>query len=296
MTEHPDNRMSNAARKAIAVMLALSALAIFTPSATAIEVTGSCAASGDDGGFGGSKVSCTLACGSLAELLITATATDGGATVTGSYNCGGQGAPCRGTGPICEGHSSGLTNQQDEGIDACQAETDEWWSSPVTVACATLGGSGDNPPADPESVICEVYPSFPTCDDGGPQPVPDPVDRVRDYLDDVEIPDDVEVPGDVEIPEDFDVEGIVNGVKDRCKGEAVSHGITLSDEIWAGLFPESLAGLDVTSMLAFVTYPDGSILAFHVPPTELEESSKNIGVPPLPSACEIVQKTGPLFN
>lgn len=131
----------------------------------AVAVAGSCFNYDDDGGFGGSDVSCDLPCGNGAALLVGAWAADSDATVSGAYNCGGQGAGCPPPGAqaqACAGASPGLTNKADED-GQCKAESDEWWSSTVYVACATLGAL----PSDGEDVIdyyCSVFPDTPPCD------------------------------------------------------------------------------------------------------------------------------------
>ena len=107
-----------------------------------------CAKSGDDPGFGGTHISCRYACGVSNLLAIGGAASDAGATAYGDTACGGASAACRSAGPQCEGVSRGLTRSA-QGKASCNGDTDEWWDSPMTIACAAHG-------TDPEAVLCEL--------------------------------------------------------------------------------------------------------------------------------------------
>lgn len=144
----------------MALMLLVAAAA--TPNVTATPAaTGSCAAYDDDWGWGGSYVECTLSCAKNAALLVAGAAGDADAGVAASYNCGGQGAGCTSPAPICAGAAPGITNTREDGAK-CSAESDEWWSSQILVACATLSALPDDE-QDPMAVVCQTFPDFPEC-------------------------------------------------------------------------------------------------------------------------------------
>ena len=107
-----------------------------------------CAKSADDPGFGGTHLSCRYACGASNLLAIGGAASDAGATAYGDTSCGGTSATCRSAGPQCEGVSRGITRYA-QGKATCSGSTDEWWDSPMTIACASHG-------TDPEGIVCEL--------------------------------------------------------------------------------------------------------------------------------------------
>jgi hypothetical protein len=107
-----------------------------------------CTKSGDDSGFGGTHLSCKYACLKANLLAIGGSASDAGATAYGDTACGGVAATCRSAGPACQGVSPGVTRYA-QGKASCNGDTDEWWDSPMTIACAADG-------ADPEGLVCEL--------------------------------------------------------------------------------------------------------------------------------------------
>lgn len=116
-----------------------------------------CAKSGDGSGFGGTHVSCRYACGASNLLAIGGSASDAGAKAYGDTVCGGASATCSSAGPQCEGVSRGLTRSA-QGKASCNGDTDEFWDSPMTVACASHG-------TDPEAVLCELVRDLCNLDD-----------------------------------------------------------------------------------------------------------------------------------
>lgn len=107
-----------------------------------------CAKSDDDAGWGGTSVTCYYSCGVANLLGIGASASDRDATTYGDTSCGGTNAVCRPMLAECVGASEGPTEYASAKA-ACRGYTDEFWSSPVTVACASHG-------TDPESVLCRL--------------------------------------------------------------------------------------------------------------------------------------------
>jgi len=158
--QEEENR-PRAALAAVALMLAALPLAVPVAAGAPI-VAGSCVAYDDDPGFGGSDVTCTLGCGKNAELLVAGYAQDPDAAVSAAYNCGGQGAGCTSPTPFCADASPGLTSSAQDDA-SCSAESNEFWSSTVYVACAvTVGMTGDN--KDPEDLLCDIVnDTFPPC-------------------------------------------------------------------------------------------------------------------------------------
>lgn len=149
----------------LALMFVTVALAATPASTAAPAATGSCAAYDDDWGWGGSYVECALSCAPHAGLLVAGAAGDADAGVAAAYNCGGQGAGCTSPTPICAGVAPGLTNTAEDGA-TCSAESDEWWSSQILVACATLAALPDEE-QDPMDIVCKTFPAFPECEGKG---------------------------------------------------------------------------------------------------------------------------------
>lgn len=147
----------------------LAVLALLTIGLGGVPTTeaaiGTCTNYEDDWGFGGSNVSCDLPCPKGAFLAVTGFAQDPDAGVSAKYGCGGQGAGCSLAAPSCAGFSKGTTKKADSGT--CWADSDEFWSSTVYVACATLGYLPGGPEEDPMDRICRIFPDFPPCEGSG---------------------------------------------------------------------------------------------------------------------------------
>jgi hypothetical protein len=115
-----------------------------------------CSRSEDDNGFGGTHVSCKYDCSKNAVLAIGVHAHDGDASAYGSTECGGASAPCDGHGGYtCLGASQGITEFREEKA-TCSGHSDEFWDSPVTVACSAIGAD--------EEAVCRVVPELPPCE------------------------------------------------------------------------------------------------------------------------------------
>jgi len=141
------------------------------------EVTGyspSCSKSDDDAGTGGTQVSCKYSCSANNLLAIGGSATDPDARAYGNTSCGGTSAICRTVQNTCEGASEGMTTQA-QSKATCYGGSDEFWSSPMTIACASHG-------TDPEAIICRLVRDLCNLDDPGLPPVDDPL------VDDRELP------------------------------------------------------------------------------------------------------------
>ncbi len=131
---------------------------------TTTRAAGSCANYDDDPGFGGSDVWCNLPCKDGQALVAAGHAVDPDASVAVAYNCGGQGAGCAVPTPTCGGISPGLTSYS-QAAAKCRAESDEFFSSMVFVACATLQVLPAHG-TDPVDEVCDaVGDRFPPCRD-----------------------------------------------------------------------------------------------------------------------------------
>lgn len=144
-----------------AALLMAAAIAATSNVTAEPAATGSCAAYDDDWGWGGSYVECDLSCERHAGLLVAGAAGDPDAGVAALYKCGGQAASCISPTPICAGTAPGLTSKREDGAK-CSAESDEWWSSQILVACATLAVL-PNEEQDPIDIVCRTFPQFPEC-------------------------------------------------------------------------------------------------------------------------------------
>lgn len=136
----------------------------------------SCMRADDDHGMGGTHVTCRYACGRAAALVIGVKASDPHAYTYGNTQCGGADASCTSGSPICAGVSQTLTSYAQERAK-CTGHSDEFWDSPVMVACmATNSG-------DPKGALCHYsgicpngesppQPGEPESPPQGPEPQP----------------------------------------------------------------------------------------------------------------------------
>lgn len=240
---------------ALAVLAALL-LGTATPSgAVGVSpgnVAGSCADTTEPNLDGGSSVSCTLACGNLAELGIAAASADdqwGIPKVQGTFACGGTAALCKSNPGACVGASPGTTNQPQMDGD-CSANSDEWIASPMWVACVVIGGVDSSEPTDPnevKKVVCEEVPDFPTCPrngtsgghGGGYKPFKP---RESDFFKD---------------PQPSLLSLQFGLVEDLCLYDAAQKGLTISQEDQDGMFPPAFGALqNVTGFVAATLLPD----------------------------------------
>ena len=143
----------------LATLLVAGAMPI--PASAAAAAEAACSKSGDDPGFGGSKVKCSFSCARGSALAIGVQATDSGASTFGDGSCADQSVGCTSELPRCDNVSLGVTSYADPKA-SCNGGTDEWWSSPVVVACATT--------PDPVSTVCQLIRDF--CDFGPTPRVP----------------------------------------------------------------------------------------------------------------------------
>lgn len=98
----------------------------------------SCSKGEDDKGVGGTHVSCIYSCPQYAELTVAVTAADRDAATYGSTECGGTAASCGMQAPTCAGVSPQLTSNRENNVK-CRGHSDEFWDSPVVVACSAIG-------------------------------------------------------------------------------------------------------------------------------------------------------------
>lgn len=98
----------------------------------------SCSRSEDDPGFGGTHVTCYYSCRELDAIVLTVSAEDADADVTGHTDCGGASAKCPRQPYACVAPAAGLA-QHDQPRQGCVGDSHEAFSSAVTVACYTLG-------------------------------------------------------------------------------------------------------------------------------------------------------------
>ncbi len=96
-----------------------------------------CPRSEDDGGFGGTHVTCYYRCMPADELHISVTAEDTDADVDGYTDCGDARAECPRLRVHCEAVSGELAQFADE--RGCVGDSYETWSSRVTVTCTAVG-------------------------------------------------------------------------------------------------------------------------------------------------------------
>lgn len=96
-----------------------------------------CPRTEDDGGFGGTRVTCYYRCMPLDELHISVTAADPDAQVEGYTDCGGAHADCPRLKVHCQGVSGEVAEDSDE--RGCVGRSFETWSSEVTVTCTAVG-------------------------------------------------------------------------------------------------------------------------------------------------------------
>lgn len=229
---------------------ALAAACLLAFTAAPIHVTAGpaaydhCIAQDDDPGFGGTTVDCgePLPCGAYAELLIAAVSGDtewGIPTVWGAYTCGGVTADCVMSKQACEGASGEPTDNTGKGD--CWAESDEANNSPLTVACAVLGGVSDPPPV-PTETICDIYPDFPDCDDNGLQ------------IGSLPLPP---------LPPGPPLPPVVDHIRSLCESAAEKAGAILTPREYDDLFPVHFdVGKPIDGLSATITYPDGSVVSF----------------------------------
>lgn len=155
----------------VGALLMTAAVTVTVPEVDA----GSCANVEDDGGFGGTTVECddTLGCGTANSLFVSVNAVDKDAAVAGSYNCGNSAAVCSSPTPFCAGTSYELTEKSGEG--RCKGQSDEFWSSPVAIACVSTGYNGGDG-TEPIDIICKFQPDYRYCRDHA---VEDQIERIR---------------------------------------------------------------------------------------------------------------------
>ncbi len=118
----------------------------------------SCSATNDGGGFGGSKVSCGpyhCPTGSTLSVIVEGDDSIGKADVNGNAACADAFATCQGKGS-CDSATNPTgraqtTRSSDSGT--CYGESNEVWSSAVSVSCAATGGTPPDPCPVPEWLI-----------------------------------------------------------------------------------------------------------------------------------------------
>lgn len=212
-------------RNAIPLAVALLVWASTVPTTHASSPT-SCVNYDDDWGFGGSDVDCHLPCKEKAILLIAAHATDVDASIVGKYNCGEQAAGCSSSTNLCAGSSEYLTTKAEDAY--CEAESDEFWSSMVYVACANVVVLPAE--ADPLYAICRIVgDTFPPCQKHGPG-------------------------------------ASIMDIRAACL-EQVPSLQELGPSALAELFPVSFVGHEISSLRSIAYFPDGSIVNLFVPDT-----------------------------
>lgn len=139
------------------------------------EVAGyapSCAKTDDDAGTGGTQVSCKYSCGASNLIAIGGSAADADATASGSTSCGGAVAICQTVRSTCEGVSRTATSQA-QAKATCSGQSDEFWSSPMTIACASHG-------TDARAIVCQLIEDLCRVDPTNPGLPEDPKDPVVD--------------------------------------------------------------------------------------------------------------------
>ncbi len=117
-----------------------------------------CAKSDDESGWGGTSVTCHYRCARGSLLAIGGEAVDRDAAMYGDTACGGTAAICRTAGSECLGVSEGASEEAQDKA-ACHGHSDEWFDSPITIACAAH-------PTDPESIVCGLLSGI--CEGDGP--------------------------------------------------------------------------------------------------------------------------------
>lgn len=125
-----------------------------------------CMDTGDDHGTGGSHTSCRFVCGMGAAIAIGVKASDAQATTYGDAECDTAEASCMEPAPVCAMASPGVAKDTAKG--SCNGSTDEFWDSPVLVACiATIPGPDSDPGSVAEDVLEALCEYSNICPGGG---------------------------------------------------------------------------------------------------------------------------------
>ncbi len=100
-----------------------------------------CQKAEDDGGMGGSTVSCRYDCYRDDVISIAVHASDKDAGTLGNTVCGAAEASCNSPTVECVGNSLPEKAQTKQMGATCKGESDEFWDSPVSVGCVAAGTS-----------------------------------------------------------------------------------------------------------------------------------------------------------
>lgn len=134
-----------------------------------------CMKSGDDKGLGGSSVSCQFRCGPGAVVAVGVKATDPDAWTYGNGSCDEAKAACSLNGPACAGVSDDVSKRAADG--GCSGSSDEFWDSPILVACiATVPGPDSDPGVVVEDALRALCEYSDICPSGGGGPCGDQTD------------------------------------------------------------------------------------------------------------------------